>query len=130
MRADTPAFVQVEHAMAAYYADHHPASRWILSMHNVDAAGASDRGARRALGPPRVRAGSIAVRRAARAAPAADVVVCVSDADREHFEGLGGRTLLVPNGIDDEFFDVPTPLPAGERCCSSGDSTTRRTRSA
>jgi polysaccharide biosynthesis protein PslH len=109
LRAEAPAFVQVEHAMAAYYAEHHPASRWILSMHNVDAQVHRTGGLR-----ARWRAASTAaVER--RAAPAADVVLCVSEEDRTHFDALGARTLLVPNGIDDEFFAVPAALPEGER---------------
>ncbi len=112
--AEKPAFVQVEHAMAAYYADHHPAKRWILSMHNVDSEMLRTvaRGERSARSLVRAAATAVIERRAA---PAADVVLCVSDADRDYFEGLGATTMLVPNGVDDEFFDVPTTLPIGER---------------
>ena len=114
LRPARPAFVQVEHTIAAYYEDRHPAPRWILSTHNIDSQVA--RSVARAERSVRTgfRAGALASleRRVARAA---DLVVCASDADSEHFEALGARTLLVPNGIDDAFFAVPTPLPANEQ---------------
>jgi len=120
LRPTRPAFVQVEHTLAAYYEDRHPASRWIFSTHNVDAQVARTVARATRSARTRMRAGAIAsVER--RAARAADVVVCVSDADCEHFEGLGGRTLLVPNGIDDAFFTVPTPLPADEQVLFVGN---------
>lgn len=113
------AFVQVEHAMAAYYAAHHPARRWVLSMHNVDSEMQRTvaRG-RRPASPAWLRAHNLAAATATverRAARAADAVLCVSEADAEHFRRLGARALLVPNGVDEGLFAVAPELPGDER---------------
>lgn len=119
-----PAFVQVEHIMAAYYFDAHPAGPVALSTQNVDsemlATIARDR---RPLTPAwardwnRSRATASVERRAARRA---DAVLCVSERDAEHFEGLGARTVLVPNGVDDEVFGVGEPQPGREHVLFCG----------
>jgi glycosyltransferase involved in cell wall biosynthesis len=101
--APPPAFVQAEHVMSAYYAFRRP---WALSTHNVDSAMLRGLpGARM-----RVRAAATAAMER-RAAPAADAVLCVSPADEAYFQGLGARTLLVPNGVDDALLDArPAPV--------------------
>jgi len=98
-----PGFVQAEHTMSSYYERDHPARRWILSTHNVDSAMLRDVAS--------AQSGVIRARTLARA----DVVLCVSDADAAYFERLGGRAMLVPNGIDDELLDAPAVAPAGDR---------------
>jgi polysaccharide biosynthesis protein PslH len=45
-----------------------------------------------------------------RATRTADVTVCVSEADRRHFEQLGARrTMLVANGIDEDLLAIGAP---------------------
>jgi glycosyltransferase involved in cell wall biosynthesis len=75
-----------------------------------DVAGAQ-RGRTRARSLARAAAMAAAERRAA---PRADAVLCVSDADAAYFERLGGRAVLVPNGIDDALLDAPVVAPSGE----------------
>jgi glycosyltransferase involved in cell wall biosynthesis len=118
LRARPPAFVQVEHAMAAYYRPHHPSPRSVLSLHNVDSEllRSTARG-RRPLTPAWAREWNLvqAMRTVERReARLADAVLCVSDADASHFERLGAVVLVVPNGVDDDFLAVPAELPAGE----------------
>jgi glycosyltransferase involved in cell wall biosynthesis len=114
-RADPPAFVEAEHTMSAYYVRDHPAPRWALSTHNVDSAmlrdvASTEHGLARLRQLARAAAMAAAERRAA---PRADAVLCVSDADAAHFERLGGRAVVVPNGIDDELLDAPVSDPSG-----------------
>ena len=108
------AFVQFEHAQNSYYGSVLPSVPIVLSTHNVDAELISSlsRGA-----PPlaperwrlRFRAGSM-LRTERRAARAADAVLCVSEHDAAEFRRLGGtRVLVVPNGVDDELFDIGPP---------------------
>ena len=61
-----------------------------------------------------------------RAFPLADRVLCVSEADAVAVRAAGGRAMLAPNGVDDEFFLVP-PATSAIACCSSGISATRQT---
>jgi glycosyltransferase involved in cell wall biosynthesis len=49
-----------------------------------------------------------------RAARRADAVLCVSTEDERYFAALGARTLVAPNGADDEFFDIALDPVAGE----------------
>ncbi len=112
--AGDTAFVQFEHAQNSYYGSVLPSVPVVLSTHNVDAELISSlsRGA-----PPlaperwrlRFRAGSM-LRTERRAARAADAVLCVSEHDAAEFRRLGGaRVLVVPNGVDDELFDIGPP---------------------
>ncbi len=118
LRPSSPAFVQVEHAIAAGYRPHHPSPRSVLSLHNVDSdlLRSTARG-RRPLTPAWARDWNLvqAMRTVERReARLADAVLCVSDADAEHFERLGGAVLVVPNGVDDEILAIPPELPDGE----------------
>jgi len=119
LRSSLPAFVQLEHPMSAYYWRVHPADRVLLSLHNVDSEMLATvaRGERRltpgwAVAWNRATSTSSVERRAVRRA---EVSVCVSEHDRDVVEGLGGRTLLVPNGVDAELFDIPDALPREDR---------------
>jgi glycosyltransferase involved in cell wall biosynthesis len=113
--AGDSAFVQVEEIYALQYV--HEATglaRTAVSLHNVDstlfASGLDRRELRRRYHAARMgRAERRAVRRA-------DEVLCVSEADRDHFAALGARRpLLVPNGVDDEMFAVPEAVPPADR---------------
>jgi polysaccharide biosynthesis protein PslH len=108
--AQDAAVVQLEEAWLEQYASRIPAGPLVVaSPHNADAemmrqfAGA-ERG-REAL-RLRVRARRLehTERRAVRAA---DLTVTVSEHDDAYFRALGARdTVLVPNGVDDELFDL------------------------
>ena len=119
LRPSPPAFVQVEHAMAAYYRSSHPSPRSVLSLHNVDSELLrSTARERRPLTREWLRDWNLvqAMRTVERReAPLADAVLCVSDGDAEHLERLGATVLVVPNGVDDDFLAVPEALPPGEQ---------------
>lgn len=113
-----PALVQVEHVMSSYYAPDLESAPLVLSTHNVDSEMLTTvaRGHRRGSvewlrGMNRARSTAATERKAARWA---DVVLCVSEHDREHFARLGAETLLVPNGVDDDLLTLGEP-PGGER---------------
>jgi glycosyltransferase involved in cell wall biosynthesis len=123
LRAEHPAFVQVEHVMSAYYGPVLPAPRSVLSTHNVDSAmlrtiASGKRGA--AALRWRVRAAATAaVER--REAPRAGAVLCVSDEDAAYFERLGGTVVVAPNGVDGPLFDIPAELPEEDRLLFFGN---------
>jgi polysaccharide biosynthesis protein PslH len=113
-----PAFVQFEHTQNAYYFHAVRGRPVALSLHNVD----SDllRTLARAHRPGslawlrlrnRLHSMQVTERRAARAA---DAVLCVSEHDAASFAGVAHRVLLVPNGVDNEFFAIDPELPASE----------------
>ena len=93
----------------------------VLSLHNLDSAVARS--------SARQRSGLAWVREQNRAAalrvverrvlPLADRVLCVSEADADAVFAAGGRALLAPNGVDDEFFLTPLS-DAGERALFFG----------
>jgi polysaccharide biosynthesis protein PslH len=118
LRASGAAFVQIEHAMSAYYFRHLPPAPVALSTQNVDsemlATIARDS---RPLSRDWVRSWNRALSMGSAERTAAgrvDVVLCVSEQDAGHFDRLGARTLLVPNGVDDELFDVSEVSPGRE----------------
>jgi glycosyltransferase involved in cell wall biosynthesis len=114
--APTSAFVQLEEIDAAQYVHvAAPLARSVVSLHNVDSEVARDQ-----LGPELSREALGARYRAARMARAerravrrAETVVCVSEHDRAHFAGEGALSaLLIPNGVDDDYFAIaPGPSP-------------------
>lgn len=118
------AFVQAEHAMSAYYRGASRPAPAVLSMHNVDSAMlATVAAAERPLSPGWARQWNRALATRSverREAPRADAVLCVSDEDAAHFERLGARTLVVPNGIDDDLLALPGELPAAPRALFFG----------
>jgi glycosyltransferase involved in cell wall biosynthesis len=105
-------FVQAEEMWAAHYLLRLRGSvPTVASMYNVDSTARIDPYApalprsRRELAH-RVWLGRMASveRRVTRAATA---TLCVSEADRRHFDRLGAsRTLLVPNGVDEDLLSV------------------------
>jgi glycosyltransferase involved in cell wall biosynthesis len=113
------AFVQAEHTQSAYYAERLGDTPWILSLHNVDShMMRSVARAERPLTKEWLRAQNRwralrAVER--RAAPRASSVLCVSEEDRRLLEPLTDKAVVVPNGVDDEFFELPPDLPDAER---------------
>jgi glycosyltransferase involved in cell wall biosynthesis len=118
--ASRAAMVQFEHTQSAYYAAP-PGVPSVLSLHNLDSSVARS--------SARQRTGLAWVREQNRAAalrvverrvlPLADRVLCVSEADANAVFAAGGRALLAPNGVDDEFFQTPL-VDAGERALFFG----------
>ena len=106
--ASRAAMVQFEHTQSAYYAAP-PGVPSVLSLHNLDSSVARS--------SARQRSGLAWVREQNRAAalrvverrvlPLADRVLCVSEADANAVFAAGGRALLAPNGVDEEFFQTP-----------------------
>jgi glycosyltransferase involved in cell wall biosynthesis len=119
LSAEPPAFVQVEHALAAGYPPPGPSLPVALSMHNVDSEMlATVAREQRLLTPAWARAWNRALATRTverREVTRADVVLSVSDEDAAHFAGLGGRPLVVPNGVDDDLFAVEAAPADGER---------------
>ena len=111
--AEGPAFVQLEHTLSACYLGEARAPT-VLSLHNVDSAVmAMMARAERPLSRARAWARWQAMRAAERRGVAgADAVLCVSQADVEHFSS-SADPILVPNGVDDELFALGPP-PEGE----------------
>ena len=115
--AEGCAFVQVEHTQSAYYARAIGATPWVLSLHNVDSE--LMKSVVRSQRPSRAWAGSLnrwlALRTVERrAVPRAHTVLCVSEEDRRQLARLSERVVVIPNGVDDAFFDVPAELPPDE----------------
>ena len=108
------AFVQLEEIGAAQYARAHRGNApLVVSLHNVDSQiAATDT----AVGSPRQRVRhAYHVRRMIsterRAVRRANVVVCVSEHDRDHFASAGARECVVArNGVDEELFAIPAEL--------------------
>ena len=116
------ALVQLEHTQSGYYV----APRGVpllLSLHNLDSAAARSAARARPRGSVawlRERNLAAALRQVERRAlPRADRVLCVSAADADAVRAAGGRPLLAPNGVDDEFFAVPAG--PGARALFFGD---------
>ena len=113
------AFVQVEHTQSAYYAEAIAAARCILSLQNVDSRLA--RSVVRTERPLTLQWARNwnrwnAMRSVERRAVArADVVLCVSEFDRRELEPLSRNIIVVPNGVDEPLFAIPTDLPREER---------------
>jgi glycosyltransferase involved in cell wall biosynthesis len=113
--AEGCAFVQAEHTQSAYYGAAIKPARWVLSLQNVDSellrsVATNER--------PLTLAWARAWNRwhstravESRSLGGADVVLCVSEADREWIASRAGRVLLVPNGVDDDLFEVGDRLP-------------------
>lgn len=110
------AFVQVEHTQNAYYWKAIGSTRSVLSLHNVDSQMLASI-ARGSSGLTRLRALNRAMSMRSverRAVSRADVVLAVSRRDSRHFEPRARRVLEVPNGIDDELFEISAELPNTE----------------
>jgi glycosyltransferase involved in cell wall biosynthesis len=113
--ASQAALVQFEHTQSAYY-QAPPGVVNVLSLHNLDSAVARNAARdRRGMAWLREQNRAAALRHVERRAfPLADRVLCVSEADAAAVRAAGGRAMLAPNGVDDEFFLVP-PATTGER---------------
>jgi glycosyltransferase involved in cell wall biosynthesis len=118
--ASRSAMVQFEHTQSAYYAAP-PGVPSVLSLHNLDAAVArSSARQRTGLAWLREHNRAAALRVVERRAlVSADRVLCVSEEDAAAVFSAGGRALLAPNGVDDEFFLTPAS-DAGERAIFFG----------
>ena len=115
---ERPAFVQFEHTQNAYYYDSAPGVPIVLSTHNVDSelvatlARAERPGS---LAWLRLRNRRHSMRASERrAARRADAVLCVSEHDASVFARDSGRVVLVPNGVDDDLFEIDPALPEAE----------------
>lgn len=104
------AIVQLEEAWLEQYTVGIDAGRLrVASPHNADAE-MLESFARAETGRERLRL-KVRARRMARterrAVRAADLTITVSEHDDAYFRGLGARrTVLVPNGVDEELFDL------------------------
>ena len=112
------AFIQFEHTANSYYLKLAGKIPTVLSLHNVDSDMLRTLAAAQTPGSlawlrmwNRFHAMRVTERRAAKAA---DAVLCVSTDDASAFEHIARRRVLVPNGVDDEFFDVPAELPSSD----------------
>jgi glycosyltransferase involved in cell wall biosynthesis len=110
--APSAAFLQFEEFGGAQYLLRAPRETpKVLSMYNVDSIARADPNSRTLPRSRKELGVTWNLRRMAaterRAARLADVTVCVSAADREHFDAAGARrTMLVANGVDDELFET------------------------
>jgi glycosyltransferase involved in cell wall biosynthesis len=93
----------------------------VLSLHNLDSSVARSSARQRSvLAWVREQNRAAALRVVERRVlPLADRVLCVSEADANAVFAAGGRALLAPNGVDDEFFRTPL-ADAGERALFFG----------
>ena len=110
------AFVQLEEIGAAQYARAVAGvAPLAVSLHNVDSEVLAGTVAGNGLAS-RIRHRYHLSRMTATEVAAArrsDLMVCVSEHDRAYFDRIGSRrSVLAPNGVDDELFDVPLPLPS------------------
>jgi len=103
--------VQIEHTQSAYYDRALAGIPWVLSLHNVD----SD--LLRTIARTK-RRGSVEWMRAwsqwqamrtveRREVKRATATLVVSESDREELEAPGAELIVSPNGIDDDFFEIP-----------------------
>jgi polysaccharide biosynthesis protein PslH len=106
--APEAALLQLEHTQSAYYST--TALPTILSLQNLDSRLLARVARSRRPGTPawaREWNRALATRSTERRDfPRADLVVCVSQEDAAAAALAGARTLLAPNGVDPEFFDV------------------------
>jgi glycosyltransferase involved in cell wall biosynthesis len=112
------AFVQFEHTQNAYYFDAVRGLPCVLSLHNVDSEMIASlaRSEQRRLRALRLWNRWSSMRRTERrAAGSANAVLCVSQDDAERFTGLSPEVLVVPNGVDEDLFEVGGELPESER---------------
>ena len=110
--------IQLEGVIAASHLGFRSPGPVVFSTHNVEgdlAYSAADAvplttvdGLRRRYHAHRVR------RTERRTAQVADAVICVSDADADKFAREARHVVIAPNGVDEEFFAVPSADPRGE----------------
>jgi glycosyltransferase involved in cell wall biosynthesis len=108
--AKDAALVQYEHTQSAYYRAPKSAAK-VLSLHNIDSHAAAS-SAEQLRGLAWLREANRAAELKTvekRAIPRADRVLCVSESDAAIVRAVGGRAVLAPNGVDDEFFAVDGP---------------------
>jgi len=103
--------VQIEHTQSAYYDRSLGGIPWVLSLHNVDSE------LLRTIARTK-RPGTAAWARAwsqwqamrtveRREVRRATATLCVSESDRQQLEAPGAELIVSPNGIDDDFFEIP-----------------------
>jgi glycosyltransferase involved in cell wall biosynthesis len=119
-RRDSYDVVLVEHlALAALVRHRRVGERWILTLHNIPSVSAGQaaeqmQGRRQTWVWRRERASAAAYER--KLVERYDTVIAVSDSDAA---ALSDRVVVVPNGVDLEFF-TPTPLPKAHRAVFTG----------
>ncbi|TMK57659.1 MAG: glycosyltransferase [Actinobacteria bacterium] len=103
--------VQIEHTQSAYYDQALAGIPWVLSLHNVDSE------LLRTIAQTK-RPGTAAWLRAwsqwqamrtveRREVRRATATLCVSESDGRQLEAPGAELIVSPNGIDDDFFEIP-----------------------
>lgn len=103
--------VQIEHTQSAYYDRSLAGVPWVLSLHNVDSELLRTIARTKRPGTPAwLRAWSQwqAMRTVERReVKRATATLVVSESDREELETPGVELIVSPNGIDDDFFEIP-----------------------
>lgn len=103
--------VQIEHTQSAYYDRALAGIPWVLSLHNVDSdllrtiARTKQRGSVEWLRAWSQWQAMRTVER--REVKRATATLVVSESDREELEAPGAELIVSPNGIDDDFFEIP-----------------------
>jgi glycosyltransferase involved in cell wall biosynthesis len=103
--------VQIEHTQSAYYDRALAGLPWVLSLHNVDSvllrtiAQTKRPGTLGWLGAWNQWQAMRTVER--REVSRAAAALVVSEGDREQLAAPNAELIVAPNGIDDEFFEIP-----------------------
>jgi polysaccharide biosynthesis protein PslH len=118
--SETAAFVLYDElGMAQYVGAERPDVPTVLSLHNVDSRIASGLARQEPLlGVAWLRRWyhwARIYRTERRGARRADALLCVSAADARYFEAMAKRSVVVPNGVDDELFALGPPPEDEER---------------
>jgi glycosyltransferase involved in cell wall biosynthesis len=111
LAGDPGTLVQIEHTQSAYYGRALRGRPWVLSLHNVDSE------LLRTIARTK-RPGTVAWLRAwsqwqamrsveRREVVRATATLCVSEADRDELAAPGAELIVAPNGVDDDFFEIP-----------------------
>ncbi len=113
---DAPACLYLDHLDSFLFARHRGQSRVVIDLHNVYSRLAARTATEDGVNPAtrlflRREAQRLALLEA-RAAQETDQVLAVSDDEAEYFSDLGGRTTVVPNGVDVARYAA---LPTGRR---------------
>ena len=121
------AFLQVEGIPDSAYISAVPGLPTVLSTHNVDvdiARAHAVASPPRSIGRLRGNYHVYRFRRAERhACGVADLVLAASEDDAAHYRKLGEHVVLVPNGVDDMFFEAASDVPSNEDILFFGQMT-------
>jgi len=119
-----PDILYLDHLDSFVFADTAPGAVIVADLHNVYSVLAS-RTAAEAHGPLRAylrREARLLAQMEARCAVAADAIFTVSEADQRYYADNGGRTHLVPNGVEcNQYADLPVGRHQGALILYIGD---------